>query len=370
MSELNELAGGRYLIQEPLGEGGSGSIFRAFDKQLGRGVALKRIKEDPLIATSIRDEAAILAALDHPNVVTVFDYGSDEGGQFVVMELLNGKTLEEMVHEKPLTVAEFLPIMNEICRGLAAAHAVGLVHCDLKPGNIMLQCHHDKTFTTKVLDFGLATASISTKIPDSAPRDGIVIQGSALTISPEQLNGHPMDIRSDIYSLGCTFYFALSGVYAHDADDVLSIAQSHLYNTPKPLHEANPEVPEAFSLAIMKMIEREPDHRPQDAEAVRVSLLEGAHAQAPAVSIHEAPAPAPVSAPPPAPPETRKPTRLRIQLLVLLLVSTTTYWIGNNRNPKLTAERPPSPQKTEPNNGPTPSPSPTPARHPRPYSVK
>lgn len=282
MSEINELAGGRYLIQEPLGEGGSGSIFKAWDQQLGRMVALKRIKENPSIEASIQHEAAVLAGLDHPNVVTVFDFGGDEYGHYVVMELLNGRTLEAIVQEQPLSVSKFIPLMNQICRGLAAAHSAGLVHCDLKPANIMMQLHRDGSYTTKILDFGLATTSVSTAGTGAgANGEGQTIQGSPLTIAPEQLMGFPADVRSDIYALGCTFYYALTGVYAHDADDVQTIVQNHLYSKVKPPHRINSDIPEPLSLALMKMLSREPDQRPQDAEKVRAAL-EGA-ARAPSL---------------------------------------------------------------------------------------
>lgn len=274
MTEYEE-EGRRYLILEPLGEGGSGDIFRTWDFKLGRMVALKRLKDNPGIFTSIRGEAGILASLSHPNIVTFLDFDTDEKGNFVVMELVYGQTLEERGR---FTVQEFVPIMSQVCEGLAAAHAVGLIHCDLKPGNIMLEkSSEDGSLTAKILDFGLATISVSIKIPDSLLNQERLVHGTPHTMSPEQLRGETMDIRSDIYSLGCTFYYALSGVYPHRGEDTLSIAQSHLYLTPQTLHEVNPEVPEPLSQAIMQMLARDPDERPQDAQSAR-RLIEAAAA--------------------------------------------------------------------------------------------
>jgi len=272
MGEMNEHQEGRYLILEPLGEGGSGSIFRTWDLKLGRMVALKRIKNNPGIFTSIHGEADILASLNHPNIVSFLDYDWDEEGHFVVMELIYGRTLEEWGFEKPLSVAEFIPVMSQVCKGLAAAHGVGLVHCDLKPGNIMIQSNEDGSFTAKILDFGLATMSVSIKIPESLLTQERTALGTPHTMSPEQLRGEPMDTRSDIYSLGCTFYYALSGRYPHQAEDNLSIAQSHLYSTPQPLQAIRPDLPEPLSQAIMGMLAYDPDQRPQGAESARLIL--------------------------------------------------------------------------------------------------
>jgi serine/threonine-protein kinase len=277
MGELNEYQESRYLIFEPLGTGGSGDIFRAWDHKLGRMVALKRLKDNPGISTSIRHEAEVLASLDHPNIVSFLDCDSDEKGHFVVMELVYGRTLDEIVFEQPLSVAEFIPFMNQVCQGMATAHAFGLIHCDLKPGNIILESNQDGSFTAKILDFGLATFSISIKIPDSHLYQARIAHGTPLTMSPEQLRGEPMDARSDIYSLGCTFYFALSGRYAHQAENDRSIVENHLYSTPKAPHLVKSDIPEPLSLAIMRLLANDREERPQDAESARLLLEAAAH---------------------------------------------------------------------------------------------
>ncbi len=266
----------RYVIQEPLGHGGSGAVFRAFDEQLSREVAIKRIREDASIESSIRKEAGVLAALHHPNIVSIYDFAADEQGPFVVMELVEGRTLDDIVTEQPLSIRVFYELVDQICKGLGAAHSRGLVHHDIKPKNIMLQYHADNTFTVKILDFGLARMEMELE----EQNDDGTVAGTPNTISPEQLLRQPSDVRSDIYSLGCVFYFALSGRFPHDADDIQQIVQNHLNGYITPLHRVNPEVTEPISLAISKMIAVDPNLRPQSAQDVRNSLWAAAKAPA------------------------------------------------------------------------------------------
>lgn len=270
----------RYLIQNAVGEGGAGSVFAAWDQQLSRHVAIKRIKEDADIEASIRREAGILAALHHPNIVSIFDFASDDEGAFVVMELVNGQTLDAIASAQPLQIPVFLEMVTQVCQGLSAAHSRGLVHRDLKPGNMMFQHHADGSFTVKILDFGLATMQ-EDEIEEAA-EDGTIF-GSAYTIAPEQLTRKTIDARTDIYALGCIFYFALSGHYPYEADDVQDILRGHMYGQPKSLHLLQPSVPEPLARMISKMLSRDPDARPQSAEEVRKAL----HAAARAPSYHK-----------------------------------------------------------------------------------
>ncbi len=255
----------RYIVQDAIGEGGSGSIFRAWDTQLGRYVAIKRIREDAKIAAKLEREAAILASLNHPNIVTIHDFDLDEHGPFVVMELVNGRTLEEIVEARPLRLPGFIELVNQVCRGLFAAHNQKLFHQDIKPGNLMVHLHDDKSFTVKILDFGLAAL-------EETNQDGVVL-ASPLTVSPEQLTHRPVDARSDIYSLGCVFYFALTGKYPHDGS-VDAIVQAHLHQTAVAPHLLRPDIPEALSAQILRMLARDPADRPQTAEHVRKEIVD------------------------------------------------------------------------------------------------
>jgi serine/threonine protein kinase len=257
----------RYTVTDVLGEGGSGNVVRAWDQQLGRYVAIKRLRADRLIEAEILREAEFLAALQHPNIVTLFDVGTDAEGIFVVMELVSGRTLEEYVTGRRMTVPFFYELADQLCRGLAAAHARGLVHQDLKPGNVMLHIHEDNTFTAKILDFGLAKAGQHEVAQDEGP-----IVGSVYTITPEQLRRQPIDSRTDIYSLGCIFYFTLLGRYPYEAESTEEIIAMHLNRQPVPLHMLRPEVPPAISDLIKRMMAHSPDARPQTVKEVRDTI--------------------------------------------------------------------------------------------------
>jgi hypothetical protein len=253
----------RYEIQDAVGEGGSGSVFRAWDTQLGRFVAIKRLKGHSILDVDLQEEAALLAALQHPNIVTIYDFGEDDEGPFVIMELVNGRTLDVLATEQPLSLYNFGELANQVCRGLAAAHSRRLTHQDLKPENLMVHFHEDHSFTAKILDFGLAAIE---QEDDADGTDEVV--GSVWTISPEQLRKKPPDVRSDIYSLGCTFYFALAGHYPYDGT-VPEIVNAHLYAKAVPLHLVRRDIPLALSDLIARMLAPNPDDRPQTAEEVR-----------------------------------------------------------------------------------------------------
>ena len=315
----------RYIIEGPVGEGGSGSVFSAWDQQLGRQVAIKRIREGGSIEANIRKEAGILAALHHPNIVSIYDLAADEKGPFVVMELVEGRTLDSVAFHRPLPLSTFLEIADQVCRGLSDAHSRGLIHHDLKPSNIMLQQHHDGSFTVKILDFGLATVTQEEDLEDEAqnePDEGVL--GTVDTIAPEQLLGQPGDVRSDIYSLGCVFYVALSGRYPFEAEDEQSIVKGHLRGQIIPLHLINPKIPEPISRLVSKMLALDPDKRPQTAEEVRISIAHSpAHSDA---SASPRPHPHPASAPEKKPKNSSVPGLALTVASLLIIVSGWLYY--------------------------------------------
>ena len=259
------------MIQEAIGHGGSGQVFRAWDQNLGRYVAIKRVRDNATIDACIRREAEILAALHHPNIVTIFDFDSDDTGPFVVMEYVEGRTLDEVAGEHPLAIPAFLDMANQVCRGLAAAHSRGLVHLDLKPGNIMFQRHDDGSSTCKILDFGLAHVAQD----ETSDEPDLPVACTPTTVAPEQLRREPLDARTDIYSLGCVFYFALSGKDAFQGNTVNDVINAHLYGHPVPLHLMAAGIPETLSHVIGKMMTRDPTGRPESVEDVR-KLVHGA----------------------------------------------------------------------------------------------
>lgn len=258
----------RYLIQAPIGEGGAGQVFRAWDQRLQRAVAVKRLHADVEMDADLRREAGILAALHHPNIVTIYDFAADEAGPFVVMEYVEGHTLEEVVAHQPLSLPAFVELADQVCRGLSAAHSRGLVHLDLKAGNLMLQFHEDRSFTCKILDFGIAHLQHEAR----AEADDGTVLGSPYTVAPEQLLREPVDARTDLYALGCVFYQALSGREPFEADEVGGILQRHLHGQTLPLDQVAAQVPGPLSHVVARMLARRPADRPGSAEEVRRML--------------------------------------------------------------------------------------------------
>lgn len=261
--------GSRYEFRERLGEGGLGQVFRAWDTQLGREVAIKRLRDASKDEETWK-EAQILAALHHPNLVSVYDFGRDYAGSFVVMELVDGINLESSVPDGGVALDFFQDFADQLCRGLAAAHARKIVHRDLKPGNIMIQNHEDGTFTVKILDFGLAK-SIEAPQPQTMDQNNSVL-GSVFYMAPEQLTRQPVDNRTDIYSLGAIFYYVLTGHPPFEGELVAQIIQGHLNQNPRPLREIRDDLPEAAAQIIHKMLAKTPDERPATIEHVRNSL--------------------------------------------------------------------------------------------------
>jgi serine/threonine-protein kinase len=259
----------RYEIRDRLGAGGLGEVFRAWDSHLGREVAIKRLRDSRKDEETWR-EAQILAALHHPNLVTVYDFGRDYAGSFVVMELVEGVNLEDLVPHGGVSLEFFQEFADQICRGLAAAHARRVVHRDLKPGNIMIQHHQDNTFTVKILDFGLAK-SIEAPQPQTMDQNNSVL-GSVFYMAPEQLTRQPVDSRTDIYSLGAIFYYVLTGHPPFEGELVAQIIQGHLNQAPRPLSEFRGDLPKDVCELIHQMLAKKPAERPSSVEIIRSAL--------------------------------------------------------------------------------------------------
>ncbi|TDI11953.1 MAG: serine/threonine-protein kinase [Acidobacteria bacterium] len=217
-----------YRLVEPIGEGGMGVVWRAFDSTLGRDVALKLLPDlaaaSPQQASRFEREARLLAALNHPNIATVHGFETVEGISFLVLELVSGESLDERLASGPLPVSEALEVARQVALGMEAAHEKGIIHRDLKPANIRITSDG----VTKVLDFGLAKAikptsdrdlSRSPTITAEGTRVGIIL-GTAPYMSPEQTRGRPLDRRTDIWSFGCVLYECLTGKLAFQGNNV------------------------------------------------------------------------------------------------------------------------------------------------------
>ena len=249
----------RYDQIEKIGAGGMGSIFKARDKILGRIVALKVIREDFMgdIETVHRfiREAQSASALHHPGIVTIFDICVGEP-MYIAMEYVDGGNLREQLNRKAMSVQEFLGIAIEICDALDAAHSKGIIHRDIKPENIMLT----KDGKIKITDFGLACINNASKMTMAGQ-----ILGTPLYMSPEQIKGRPVDNRSDIYSLGITFYESLTGRVPFPHGD---IGYCHIHETPPLPSLLNPDIPETLERIIMKSIEKNPEDRYQNVREI------------------------------------------------------------------------------------------------------
>ena len=274
--ELGRL--GPYRVLEVLGAGGMGIVFRAEDVQLRRLVALKVMR--PALAANSANrqrflrEAQAAARIEHDHVVTIYLVGEDRGIPYLAMQLLQGETLEDRLRrEKRLAVPEVLRLAHQAASALAVAHERGLVHRDIKPGNIWLETPttgHQPPGTTrvKILDFGLARSICEdTRLTQS----GALI-GSPGYMSPEQVRGGPPEPRSDLFGLGCVLYRCCTGRLPFQGPDALAILAALATETPPPVRALNPEVSPALSALVMRLLARDPAGRPASAAAVAAAL--------------------------------------------------------------------------------------------------
>ncbi len=265
-------AGGdeRYQIHGEIGRGGLGVVYRATDTELGREVAIKRVLVDAEgeidgLTDGLIEEAKILSTLNHPNIVTVHDVGKDEDGPYVVMELLDGETLDDIIARAALPLDQFEDFVAQALEGLIAAQSVNLLHRDLKPANIMLVWLPSGKFQVKILDFGLAKFA---KAPSEQTIDhSDSILGSIFFMAPEQFERLPLDGRTDLYSMGAIFYYALTGQYPFNGTQAAKVMAAHLYHQVTPLHDYRPDVPESVVAWIETLFARNMDDRPADAKA-------------------------------------------------------------------------------------------------------
>ena len=268
----SELVCGRYALDRKLGKGGLGEVFLALDTQLNRWVAIKRLHAGPLEAgeraASAISEARHLASLQHPNIVTVFDFVEHEDDVMVVMEFLQGQTLEELA--APLPREDFVEMARQSLEGLASAHSLGMIHRDIKPGNLMLAALPGGKFQVKILDFGLAKI-IQRPSMQTMDHTGSLL-GSVYTMTPEQLEREPLDHRADLYSLGCVFYYALTLRNPFEGDTIVAVIASHLQHSVHPLHTLRPDLPPALCAWVESLFARDVARRPADALTAAAQL--------------------------------------------------------------------------------------------------
>lgn len=277
----------RYEIRAKIGQGGIGSVYRAYDTKMNREVAIKRIlhgNEDLDLqqeaTRQISKEAGALSSLQHPHIVTVYDVGTDDDGPYVVMELINGKTLDELVERAPLTWPDFRQLALQAHEALIAAQDLNLVHSDLKPSNIMLAWLPSGKFQVKIVDFGLATLALSQTKEELEALEAVF--GSIFFMPPEQFERKPLDMRSDIYSIGCVFYQALTGEYPFSGTTGEEVMNAHLNHNVIPIQELRKDLPQWAADWIMWHINRLPDDRPENAREALANFLQNERAPQPA----------------------------------------------------------------------------------------
>jgi eukaryotic-like serine/threonine-protein kinase len=275
---------GPYEIQSPLGAGGMGEVYRALDTRLNRIVAVKilpsRLSEDHEAKERFDREARTISSLNHPNICTLHDVGHQNGVDYLVMEYLEGETLAGRLNKGPLGPDQVLKYGIEICEGLEMAHRTGVVHRDLKPGNIML------TQTgVKLMDFGLAkslpthasatanlTVTLSSPAANSPLTEKGMVIGTFQYMSPEQVQGKDVDGRSDIFSLGALLYEMVTGKRAFEGKSQLSVAMAILEDEPPPIVSVKPLTPVALDHAIVCCLAKSPEDRWQTARDLALEL--------------------------------------------------------------------------------------------------
>jgi serine/threonine-protein kinase len=251
--------GGRYEVVAPIASGGMATVYRGWDHFIGRTVAVKAMRPpenpslDPHATERFRREAQAAAKIAHPNVVTVYDFLEDRGQQFLIMEYVEGGNLKrQLTDHGPLPIAHALSIAEQICAALAAAHARGLIHRDIKPQNILLATDGRARLT----DFGIVRVADG----EALTHTGIVL-GTADYLSPEQARGERLGVQSDLYSLGVVLFEMLTGAPPFTGNRPVSIALRHATEVVPPLQERNPALPADLEVLVRRAVEHEPKKR-------------------------------------------------------------------------------------------------------------
>ncbi|ORM37654.1 serine/threonine-protein kinase [Williamsia sp. 1135] len=257
---------GRYRLRSLLGHGGMGDVYDAWDERLRRPVAVKVLRPEFADKTDVRirfeSEASTAATLNHPNVVSVYDSGEDQGVPFIVMERLPGSTLASEIEAGPLPPARVRGVLIDVLAALAAAHAAGILHRDIKPGNVLFSA----TGIVKVGDFGIA------KTADSAHTTTGEVLGTVAYLSPQRIEGRPATVGDDIYAVGVVGYEAITGRRPFAGDNIASMARNILQQRPEPLAALNPNADAALVHAIERAMAPDPAARFSNAAELRTAL--------------------------------------------------------------------------------------------------
>lgn len=247
---------GRYEIEAHEAEGGMGDVYVARDPRVKRRVAVKLLKKlystDPGVRRRFEQEAEAVAALEHPAIVPVYDFGEHEGMLYIVMRYVGGGTLRDRIKARgPLPLRDVAGVIDRVADALAAAHARGLIHRDIKPANIL----YDEHETPYLSDFGVA------KAPETVDETGTMMLGTPQYISPEQAQGREIDLRSDVYSLGVVAFHALTGKPPFEARNAMAMAMAHVMSPPPKVRERMPDLPKVTDAVFDRVLSKDPADR-------------------------------------------------------------------------------------------------------------
>jgi eukaryotic-like serine/threonine-protein kinase len=264
---VEAVAGGRYRLERALGHGGMAVVHVARDRELDRLVAVKLLDAAPAADEGLRQrfvrEARLAASLSHPNVVAVFDTGEEEGRPYIVMEYVEGETLADLLRRRGrLPPDEAVGLAVQACAGLEHAHEHGLVHRDVKPGNLLLLARDG---TLKVADFGIARATESSRVTEAG-----TVLGTAAYLAPEQAGGEEVSPRTDLYGLGVVLYELLTGRTPYEVRSLADLAVPR--RPPAPVRRLEPQVPEALDEVVLRALSVDPDERPASAAELAAEL--------------------------------------------------------------------------------------------------
>ena len=259
-----DLLGKRYRVEGEIGRGGLGVVYRAHDTRLDRAVAIKTLAAGTLgdeARKQLLNEARAAARLNHPNIISLFDASESNGDAYIVMELVEGRSLHE---QRPDSLAGVIDVARQICQALAHAHAHGIVHRDLKPENVIVMADG----RVKLLDFGLARPIASRLTTEGG------ISGTVYYLAPEQAMGRKVDVRADLYSLGVILYELTTHQLPFTGDDPLTVVTQHLHAPVVPPRTILPDLPPALEYLILALLAKQPEDRPADAMAVDKALAD------------------------------------------------------------------------------------------------
>lgn len=281
---VGTMLSGRYRIDAELGNGGMGAVFKAHQASVGRDVAIKVLRkhltDKPGIVKRFKNEAKVIAALTHPNIVSLYDFGQTaDGSMYLVMEFIEGRTLTDVLkNDAPVDMDTFYRLVTQMLDALIEAHEKGVVHRDLKPDNILITQQGRKKDVVKILDFGIAKVGESfgegqVSADDIEQTSAGVIVGSPRYISPEQARSLPVGPETDLYALGLLMYELLSGKPAFSGETATDLLVAHVHHTPKPPSGPNGPMEGPLVDLIMKCLRKERNQRPRNAEEVLKAML-------------------------------------------------------------------------------------------------